>query len=214
MNRANYALLVLFAINLMNFFDRQILGGVGEGIRREWGLSDTALGLLGTAFTLLYAVFGVPLGRLADRKDRRRLLAGGVFVWSVLTAVAGHGSQLPAADRCSPLYRRRRSDLRARVDARSSAISSRPAGVPAPWRSGCSACRSGSVSPTSPVAGCFRTGAGEARSTWRLFPGCWVRPRRWGFAAAARHGRGSRGRERRRSGNPYRLVLSIPTMWW
>ena len=49
---------MLFAINLMNFFDRQIIGGVGEGIRREWGLSDTALGLLGTVFTLLYAVVG------------------------------------------------------------------------------------------------------------------------------------------------------------
>ena len=87
--RAVYALVVLFAINLMNFFDRQILGGVGEGIRREWGLSDTALGLLGTVFTLLYAVVGLPLGRLADRMQRRLILAAGVFVWSLLTAVSG-----------------------------------------------------------------------------------------------------------------------------
>lgn len=77
---ARYALIVLFAINLMNFFDRQIIGGVGEGIRREWGLSDTALGLLGTVFTLLYAVVGLPLGRLSDRTERRWILAGGVFV--------------------------------------------------------------------------------------------------------------------------------------
>jgi len=76
---AIYALVVLFAINLMNFFDRQLIGGIGEGIRREWGLSDTALGLLGTAFTLLYAVFGLPLGRLSDTRARRLLLAGGVF---------------------------------------------------------------------------------------------------------------------------------------
>jgi hypothetical protein len=55
MTSSAFALFVLFAINLMNFFDRQIIGGVGEGIRREWGLSDTALGLLGTVFTLLYA---------------------------------------------------------------------------------------------------------------------------------------------------------------
>ena len=73
----------------MNFFDRQIIGGVGEGIRREWGLSDTALGLLGTVFTLLYAVVGLPLGRLSDRKQRRLILAGGVFVWSLLTALSG-----------------------------------------------------------------------------------------------------------------------------
>src|SRR5438128_4744542 len=86
---ALYAVMVLFAINLMNFFDRQIIGGVGEGIRREWRLSDTALGLLGTVFTLLYAVFGLPLGRMSDTGARRRILAGGVFVWSLLTAASG-----------------------------------------------------------------------------------------------------------------------------
>src|SRR5438132_8628583 len=89
MSSSAFALLVLFAINLMNFFDRQIIGGVGEGIRREWGLSDTALGLLGTVFTLLYAVVGLPLGRLSDRFQRRWILAGGVFVWSGLTALSG-----------------------------------------------------------------------------------------------------------------------------
>src|SRR5215212_2429167 len=89
MSGSGYALIVLFAINLMNFFDRQLLGGVGEGIRREWALSDTALGLLGTVFTLLYAVVGLPLGRLSDRMQRRKILAAGVFVWSLLTALSG-----------------------------------------------------------------------------------------------------------------------------
>src|SRR6478672_7750988 len=89
MSGSGYALAVLLAINLMNFFDRQLIGGVGEGIRREWGLSDTALGLLGTVFTLLYAVVGLPLGRLSDRKQRRLILAGGVFLWSLLTALSG-----------------------------------------------------------------------------------------------------------------------------
>src|ERR671926_480819 len=100
MTGSGYALVVLFAINLMNFFDRQIIGGVGEGIRREWALSDTALGLLGTVFTLLYAVVGLPLGRLSDRKERRAILAGGVFLWSLLTAASGIArsfSQLIAA---------------------------------------------------------------------------------------------------------------------
>ncbi|HEX2834232.1 MAG TPA: MFS transporter [Thermoanaerobaculia bacterium] len=89
MNRATYALLVLFLINTMNFFDRVIGGALGEPIRREWGLSDSALGALGTAFTLLYAFVGVPLGRLADRAPRKSILALAVFVWSALTAVSG-----------------------------------------------------------------------------------------------------------------------------
>lgn len=89
MTRTGYALAVLFAINLLNFFDRQILGAVGERIRREWELGDTSLGALGTAFTLLYAFVGVPLGRLADRISRKHLLAVGVFAWSLLTATSG-----------------------------------------------------------------------------------------------------------------------------
>src|SRR6185436_12111939 len=89
MSGSGYALAVLFAINLMNFFDRQLLGGVGEGIRREWALSDTALGLLGIVFTLLYAVVGLPLGRLSDRTQRWKILAAGVFLWSLLTVLSG-----------------------------------------------------------------------------------------------------------------------------
>jgi predicted MFS family arabinose efflux permease len=89
MSRAAYALLVLFAINAMNFFDRVIGGAVAEPIRKEWNLSDSALGGLGTAFTLLYAFAGVPLGRMADRASRKKLLAAGVFVWSLLTALSG-----------------------------------------------------------------------------------------------------------------------------
>jgi MFS family permease len=88
-NRAGLALAILFAINMMNFFDRQILGAVGEQIRKEWSLSDTALGGLGTAFTLIYAIVGLPLGRLADRFSRTKILSVGVFVWSVLTAASG-----------------------------------------------------------------------------------------------------------------------------
>jgi MFS family permease len=73
----------------MNFFDRQILGAVGEQIRREWSLGDTALGALGTAFTLLYAFVGVPFGRLADRAVRKHILVAGVLLWSLLTAASG-----------------------------------------------------------------------------------------------------------------------------
>jgi MFS family permease len=87
--KTTFALIVLFAINTMNFFDRQILGAVGETVREEWKLSDTALGTLGTAFTLLYAVVGVPLGRLTDKFTRTWILSAGVAVWSLFTAVSG-----------------------------------------------------------------------------------------------------------------------------
>lgn len=86
---AYYALAVLFVINALNFFDRQIIGAVGEPIRKEFGLNDSALGALNTAFTLLYAFVGLPLGKLADKFNRKKILAVGVFVWSVMTAASG-----------------------------------------------------------------------------------------------------------------------------
>jgi MFS family permease len=86
---AGFALGVLFAINLLNFYDRQIFGAVAEPIRHEWNLTDSQVGWLGTAFTLLYAAVGVPLGRLSDRWKRPMLLSAGVAFWSVLTAASG-----------------------------------------------------------------------------------------------------------------------------
>lgn len=88
-NAAWYALSVLFVINALNFFDRQIIGAVGEPIRKEFGLSDSALGALNTAFTLIYAFVGLPLGKLADKYSRKKILAVGVFVWSLMTAASG-----------------------------------------------------------------------------------------------------------------------------
>jgi MFS family permease len=86
---AKYALFLLFAINLLNFFDRQLLGALGEPVRHEFGLSDTALGFLGTIFTIIYAFVGLPLGALSDRWYRNRLIAIGTAFWSVLTAATG-----------------------------------------------------------------------------------------------------------------------------
>src|SRR5437016_3322702 len=86
---AGFALWVLFAINTLNFYDRQILAAVMEPVRKEWGLNDSAMGFLGTAFTLFYAAVGVPLGRLADCWTRTRLLSIGVTLWSLLTSASG-----------------------------------------------------------------------------------------------------------------------------
>jgi MFS family permease len=82
-------LFLLFLANLFNFFDRTIPAIIIEPIRMEWGLSDFQLGLIGTAFTIVYAIAGVPLGRMADTGARRKIMGWGLAVWSGLTAVNG-----------------------------------------------------------------------------------------------------------------------------
>ncbi len=82
------ALVVLVAVNIMNFYDRQLPGALAEPIRKEFHLTDTQLGLIGSAFIWLYAIVGVPLGRVADSWSRKKLLAAGLVVWSMLTAFA------------------------------------------------------------------------------------------------------------------------------
>lgn len=83
------SLVVLVAINILNFYDRNVAGALAEPMRKEFHLTDTQLGLLGSAFIWLYAIVGVPLGLLADRWSRKKLLACGLIVWSCLTAFAG-----------------------------------------------------------------------------------------------------------------------------
>lgn len=87
--RYGYLLTLLFLVNFLNFFDRALPAVVLESIRAEFGLTDTMLGALGTAFVLVYAVAGIPLGRLADRYRRLSVLAIGVTCWSLLTAATG-----------------------------------------------------------------------------------------------------------------------------
>jgi MFS family permease len=86
---AKFALFLLFALNLLNFFDRQLLGALGEPIRKEFLLSDTKIGILGTIFTVIYALVGLPLGRLSDNWYRTKIIAIGTTVWSLLTAATG-----------------------------------------------------------------------------------------------------------------------------
>src|SRR5215469_5999089 len=85
---AYWSLIVLIAVNILNFYDRQVAGAVAEPVRKEFSLSDTQLGWINTAFTVLYGVVGLPLGRLADKVSRKKLLAAGMVVWAVLTASA------------------------------------------------------------------------------------------------------------------------------
>jgi MFS family permease len=73
-------------INILNFYDRHVSGALTEPVKIEFNLSDTQLGLLGSAFIWLYAIVGVPFGHLADRTSRKTILAWGVVIWSALTA--------------------------------------------------------------------------------------------------------------------------------
>jgi MFS family permease len=85
-----YVLGVLVLVCVFNFIDRQILSILAEDIKVDIGLSDSQIGFLyGTAFALFYAVFGIPLGRLADVWIRKNLIAGGLFLWSAMTALSG-----------------------------------------------------------------------------------------------------------------------------
>ena len=86
------ALTILFLVNVLNIYDRQVLGAILEPLRREFHLSDTQLGALPAAFTVVYALAGLPLGRLADRWSRKRLLALGVTVWGSLTGLSALAS--------------------------------------------------------------------------------------------------------------------------
>ncbi len=85
-----YALSVLVLIYILNFVDRQILSILANDIKADLNLSDADLGFLyGTAFAVFYALFGIPLGKLADSWHRVRLMTIGLALWSLMTAVSG-----------------------------------------------------------------------------------------------------------------------------
>lgn len=87
---ARYALGLLFLVNVCNFIDRQILAILLDPIKRDLGVSDTAMGFLtGFAFALFYALAGLPIARWADRGSRRSIIALGMVLWSAMTAVSG-----------------------------------------------------------------------------------------------------------------------------
>ncbi len=87
---SRYVLGVLVLVYIFNFLDRQIISILAEEIKRDLGLSDAQIGFLyGTVFAVFYAVFGIPLGRLADVWTRRSVIAIGLSLWSCMTAVSG-----------------------------------------------------------------------------------------------------------------------------
>jgi MFS family permease len=96
-----YGLSVLVVVYILNFVDRQILSILANDIKADLGLTDAELGFLyGTAFAVFYALFGIPLGKLADNWGRVRLMSFGLALWSLMTALSGfakNGTMLTGA---------------------------------------------------------------------------------------------------------------------
>jgi MFS family permease len=72
---------------MLSYMDRVILSLLVAPMKRDLGISDTRVGLLqGLAFGLFYTFMGLPLGRIADTRNRRNLIAAGVVLWSIFTS--------------------------------------------------------------------------------------------------------------------------------
>ncbi len=80
----------LTLLNVLNFVDRQLLSSMAATIKPELNLTDTEFGLLtGIVFIVFYALMGLFMGALADMVNRPRLIAAGVALWSLFTALSG-----------------------------------------------------------------------------------------------------------------------------
>jgi MFS family permease len=89
-----YAVFVLTLANISSFIDRQILSLLVKPIKHDLQLSDTQMSLLmGLSFALFYTIFGMFIGRMADRYSRRNIIIAGISVWSLMTTMcAGVGT--------------------------------------------------------------------------------------------------------------------------
>jgi MFS family permease len=209
-----FTLLVLLGINTMNFFDRQVLGAVGEPIKREWQLSDAQLGLLGSAFIYLYAVVGLPLGYWADIGRRKTILSVGAVVWSVLTSLCGFAQSFGTLfalrlgvgvgeASCAPAANSLLGDLFP-AERRARALSIFMLGLPLGL--GLSFVISGEIAHRWTWRGALFV-AGLPGLVLGLLVLAIPEPAR---GAAERHRVGSA----RRQGSRLLAVLRIPTMWW
>ncbi|HVE03603.1 MAG TPA: MFS transporter [Rhizomicrobium sp.] len=84
----HYILFMVTLVYVVNYLDRQILAILLPLIKAEFGVSDSALGLLaGPAFAVIYATLGIPLAFVADRVNRRNIIAGSMALFSLMTVV-------------------------------------------------------------------------------------------------------------------------------
>lgn len=90
-----YALGLLVVVYTFNFIDRQILAILLPAIKVEFAVDDRVLGFLaGSAFALFYATLGIPIALIADRSNRRNLIALALAIWSGMTALSGVASNV------------------------------------------------------------------------------------------------------------------------
>jgi MFS family permease len=85
-----YSVAVLLLMYIFSFIDRTTISLIVEPMKRDLQISDTQIGMLqGLAFALLYTFLGLPIARLSDRHSRRAIIAGGVFIWSIMATSCG-----------------------------------------------------------------------------------------------------------------------------
>src|SRR3954451_19351795 len=88
--RRYYVLGLLTVVYALNFLDRTIFNVLIEPIKKEFALSDTMMGLLaGFGFVLFYSLLGIPIARVADRLNRRNIVAVALAFWSAMTIFCG-----------------------------------------------------------------------------------------------------------------------------
>ena len=86
----NVVLAMLLLVSCFNFLDRQILSILAQPVKADLGLSDTQMGALGgIAFALFFSTMAVPMGLIADRRGRARVIGLSLAVWSLFTALCG-----------------------------------------------------------------------------------------------------------------------------
>lgn len=85
-----YAMFLLLGIYIVNFLDRAVVNILAEPIKNDLGLADWQLGLMsGLAFAIFYTVLGIPIARMAERKNRPIIIGTAVALWSGFTALSG-----------------------------------------------------------------------------------------------------------------------------
>ncbi|HEX5440031.1 MAG TPA: MFS transporter [Ktedonobacterales bacterium] len=95
MQNATVVFWIMFAINAVNYLDRLIVVAVGPALKTDFNLLDSQIGILSSAFILVYAVAALPCGLLADRFSRTRVITFGVSLWSLMSAATAFVHSFP-----------------------------------------------------------------------------------------------------------------------